>query len=445
MSLQRSKILVVDDSEAVLQSVRLTLSNPEMQVILCRRPEEALSVLQQERIDVAISDIRMPGMDGYGFLDRALEIDPNVDVMFMTGFSTVEDAVSSLQRGAVHYIPKPFDPIEFLETVKQVLQERRNQLCPSNPKFDKAIAPILGQSPELLEVLPLIRLFAEHSTTVLIHGETGCGKELFARAIHDSGPRSEGPYIVCNCSAFSDTLMESEFFGHARGAFTDADESHAGLYEMAHGGVLFLDEVADLPLVSQAKLLRALESGEVQRVGETESKRFDVQIVAATNKDLAEEVRQGRFRKDLYFRLNVAQITLPPLRERREDIPVLADKFLADASAEYRKPKPGIGPAAVEALKAYGWPGNVRELRNALFRIMLFHTSADVALDELPAEIAEAAGFPLTGDTSIDSLRREHIRTVLERVKGNKSDAAKILGVSRVTLYREIERYGLQQ
>lgn len=439
-----ANILVVDDSDSVLQSVRVTLNRPNLRVILCHRPEEALNVLETESIDVAISDIRMPGMDGYGFLERALEIDPNVDVMFMTGFSSIEGAVSSLQRGAIHYIPKPFDPEEFVETVEEVLSARLVEPSPSRGRFEEAVAPIIGRSPALREVLSQIENFARHSTTVLIHGETGCGKELVARAIHDAGPRSDGPYIVCNCSAFSDTLMESEFFGHARGAFTDADDSQAGLYERAHRGVLFLDEIGDLPLASQAKLLRALESGEIQRVGETETRRFDVQVIAATNKDLAEEVRQGRFRKDLYFRLNVAQIALPPLRERREDIPALAEKFLADAAAEYDKPKPGIDSTALAALQCYSWPGNVRELRNVLFRAMLFHAGGDLSLEALPPEIADTAEPAPSDETSIDAIRKEHIRRVLERLHGNKSDAARVLGVSRVTLYREIERYGLQ-
>ena len=439
-----ANILVVDDSESVLQSVRVTLNKPDMRVILCHRPEEALTVLESESIDVAISDIRMPGMDGYGFLERALEIDPNVDVMFMTGYSSIEGAVSSLQRGAVHYIPKPFNPVEFLETVEEILSARKVEPPLPSAKFEAAVAPIIGRSLALREVLSQIENFARHSTTVLIHGETGCGKELVARAIHDAGPRSDKPYIVCNCSAFSDTLMESEFFGHARGAFTDADDSQAGLYERAHGGVLFLDEIGDLPLASQAKLLRALESGEIQRVGETEVRRFDVQIIAATNKDLDEEVRQGRFRKDLYFRLNVAQIALPPLRERSEDIAALADKFLNDAAAEYNKPKPGFEPAALAALQRYSWPGNVRELRNLLFRAMLFFTDGDLSLEAFPPEIADTADTALCTDTSIDAIRREHIRRVLDQLRGNKSDAARVLGVSRVTLYREIQRYGLQ-
>ncbi len=439
-----ANILVVDDSESVLQSVRVTLNRPDMHVILCHRPEDALTVLETEPIDIAISDIRMPGMDGYGFLERALEIDPNVDVMFMTGYSSIEGAVSSLQRGAIHYISKPFDPAEFLETIEEILSARKVEPSLPSAKFESAVAPIIGQSLALREVLSQIENLAHHSTTVLIHGETGCGKELVARAIHDAGPRSKGPYIVCNCSAFSDTLMESEFFGHAKGAFTDADDSQAGLYERAHGGVLFLDEIGDLPLPSQAKLLRALESGEVQRVGETEPRRFDVQVIAATNKDLAEEVRQGRFRKDLYFRLNVAQIQLPPLRDRREDLPSLADKFLRDAAEEYKKPKPGLEASALVALQRYSWPGNIRELRNVLFRAMLFHTEGDLSLEALPPEIADVAEPILAGDTSIDAIRREHIRRVLEQLHGNKSDAARVLGVSRVTLYREIQRYGLQ-
>ena len=440
-----ANILVLDDSESVLQSIRVTLRDPELNVILCQQPEEALRILEDEEVDLAISDVRMPGLDGFGFLERALEIDPDVDVMLMTGYSTVEDAVASYRRGAVHYLAKPFQPMELIDTVQEILRARRNRDETGTAKLGRATESIVGRSPLLREVLPLIDKFSRHQVTVLVHGETGTGKELIARAIHAAGPRSDGPWTVCNCSAFSDSLMESEFFGHSRGAYTDADEAQAGLYEMAHGGVLFLDEIGDLPMVSQAKLLRALESGEIQRVGETEARRFDVQVVAATNKDLAEEVRHGRFRKDLYFRLNVAEITLPPLRERREDIPLLAEKFLADAACEYRKPCPALDGAGIDALVAYDWPGNIRELRNVLYRAMLFHGEGGLSIAELPPEIAGKGARHVPGpETSIDAVRREHIRHVLEFLNGNKSDAAKILGVSRVTLYREIQRYGLQ-
>jgi DNA-binding NtrC family response regulator len=424
--------------------VRVALQDPQWRVVLCEEPQQGLEIVARQRVDVAISDVRMPGLDGFEFLDRVLEIDPSVEVIFLTGFSTVADAVESLRRGATDYLTKPFRPADLSDTVRAVLERRR---CPAaeDSRFEKAVEPIVGRDSTLREVLSLAREFSLYQVPVLIHGETGTGKELVARAIHDGGPRAEGPYVVCNCSAFSDTLFESEFFGHARGAFTDADEARPGLFEVAQGGVLFLDEIGDLSLASQAKLLRALERGEIQRVGETEIRRFDVQVVAATNKDLAEEVRLGRFRKDLYYRLDVARIALPPLRERRQDIPQLVEKFLAEAAREFGRPKPGVEPATLDALVRYSWPGNVRELRNVVHRLLLFHGEGDIAPVELPLEIAACAG-PGTEvrETSIDAVRREHIERVLRQLKGNKSDAARILGVSRVTLYREIQRYGLQ-
>ena len=438
-------VLVLDDCRSVLQSIEVSLRDGDVRLLLCEHPEEALGIIEREPVDLAISDVRMPGIDGFTFLDRALELDPAIDVMLMTGYSTVEDAVACLQHGAVHYLPKPFRPGELRRTVREILQARAKDRPQDVGKLHEAVRNIVGRSPLIQEIIPLIGEFARYEMTVLVHGETGTGKELVARAIHDAGPRSDRPYVVCNCSAFSDTLLESEFFGHSRGAFTDADEPQAGLYEMAHGGVLFLDEIGDLPLVSQAKLLRAIESGEIQRVGETESRMFDVQVVAATNKDLAEEVRAGRFRKDLYYRLNVAQITLPPLRERRGDVPVLVERFLADAAAEYRKPVPSIDPEAMRVLMHYPWPGNVRELRNVIFRAMLFHGEGTLRRPELPAEVVDAgAALAASGETSMDSVRREHIRLVLDQLGGNKSDAARVLGVSRVTLYRELERYGLR-
>ena len=441
----RAKVLVLDDDALMLELVATVLGELPVEVERFDYAEEALRRLGEGTFDLAISDVRMPGIDGFEFLERARELAPDMDVMFMTSFASVEDAVRSMQRGALHYVTKPFEPSVFREHVREILVSRENARPEPSPKFEQAVAPIIGRSLALLDVLPLIEDYARCSTTVLIHAETGCGKELVARAIHDAGPRSDGPYVVCNCSAFSDTLMESEFFGHAEGAFTDAGDLRAGLFEQAHGGVIFLDEIGDLPLGTQAKLLRALERGEIQRIGETEARRFDVQVVAATNKDLREEVEAGRFRKDLYYRLNVAQIVLPPLRDRREDIPALAEKFLADAAAEYAKPAPELTPRAMASLRGYSWPGNVRELRNVLYRALLFHEGGPLDLDALPEEIA---GAPPSGEepaeTTVEAVRKEHIRRVLEKLHGNKSDAARILGVSRVTLYREIERYGLK-
>jgi len=437
-----AQVLVIDDWPPMVELIEGILqAQSDIRVHSCLAAETALTILESEDIDVAISDVRMPGIDGFGFLKRAQEIDPCLDVLLMSGFSSVSDAVRSIQHGAVNYIAKPFDPADLLKTVRELVAARRRRSQPSR-EFETAVLPILGHSPALVRVLAQIQQYSAYSAPVLIRGETGTGKELVARAIHDAGPRAKGPYLVCNCSAFSDELVSTEFFGHAKGAFTDADEARQGLFEMADGGVLFLDEIADLSLSSQGKILRALENGQIQRVGETRTRTVDVQIIAAMNKDLAQEVREGRFRKDLYYRLNVSEIVLPPLRDRPDDIALLVDKFLGEFAAEYGKPKPTIDRDALQLLQQYSWPGNIRELRNFVQRHVLFHSGGTLEVGDLSAEAFIECPV-LATDHTLEAARREHICRVLNRFDGNKTAAARVLGVSRLTLYREIKRYGL--
>ena len=438
-----ARVLAFDQSEETLTSVGVALSDTNVCFMPCRSADEAFAAISKGGIDVAIAADDLPGIAGIPFLDSALEIDPWIDVMLLTERSSIGNAVSSLRRGAFCCVEKPIDPRDVRERVQEVVAAHRQRISSSNEATRRLAPALVGRSPLLLELFPLIEMLAERSTTVLIHGESGVGKELVARAIHDAGPRRRGPYVVCNCSALSGSVFESEFFGHARGAFTDADDTRPGLFEASEGGVLFLDEIGDLCLESQGKLLRVLESGEVQRVGETSIRYFDVQVVAATNKDLLEEIRRGAFREDLYYRLNVAELAIPPLRERPEDIPALVDRFLADAAAEYRKVKPAVEPTVLEALGRYSWPGNVRELRNVVQCAMLYHEEGPLRHEELP-ELTDPMDAESVPAESIDSVRREHIRRVLAHLGGNKTKAAEVLGVSRVTLFREVRRYGLQ-
>jgi DNA-binding NtrC family response regulator len=438
-----ARVVAFDESQQTLDSVGLALRDADIRFTPCRSGEEAFAAISAGGIDLVIAGEDRAGIAGIPFLETALEIDPWIDVMLLTEHASIGDALFSLRLGAACCIEKPVDPQQVLERVQEIVGAHRRRVSSTTEAFRRLSSTIVGRSPVLLDLFPLIEMLAERATPVLVHGESGVGKELIARAIHDAGPRRDGPYIVCNCSALSASVFESEFFGHARGAFTDADDARPGLFEAAHGGVLFLDEIGDLALESQGKLLRVLESGEVQRVGETSSGYFDVQVVAATNKDLRAEIDAGNFRSDLYYRLNVAELAVPPLRERRDDIPALVEKFLVDAAADYRKPKPGIEPAAIAALRDYRWPGNVRELRNVVQRAMLFHEEGDLTREELVGlvDLGEIDG---ASSESIDSVRREHIRRVLAGLAGNKSKAAEVLGVSRVTLFREMKRYGLQ-
>ena len=448
-------LFVIDDEPGMLSLIERAVSSTGYRTVLHSNPSEAISMLAHERADAALVDLRMPEVGGLDVLRAIRQVQPACGVILMTGHASVDTAIEAVKLGALDYLTKPVD----FDRLRQLLVEaredtaRRAELLASESMTAKRLelCGMIGRSAVMQQLFGLVRRIAPHARAALITGETGSGKEGIAHAIHHVGPRRLKRFATVNCSAVVETLFESELFGHMRGAFTGATDNKSGLFEAADGGTLFLDEVGELPPSVQAKLLRALETGEVQRVGSLQPKNVDVRIVAATNRDLRAEVEAGRFRSDLYYRLNVVELHVPPLRERREDIPYLTAAFVKEFATRFAKPIDGVTPAAEQILMSGAWLGNVRELRNVLERACMLAeghvlTERDV-VGVMPA-VREAAGavpsVPApSASQDLDQVEREHIVRVLADVKGNKQAAARRLGISRRTLYRRLERHGL--
>jgi two-component system response regulator HydG len=460
----RPLLLVVDDEMPVLKVVERLAAKAGFDVVACASGAEAMRTLMRRPADLAMVDLRMPDVNGLDLLRQIRTSVPGCEVILMTAYAAVDSAVEAIKLGAREYLTKPFE----FDRLRQVLVEirleleRRAQVVALESQVARQLefCGMLGRSPVMQEVFSLIQRLAPHAKVVLITGETGTGKELAARAFHHAGTRRGKSFVTINCSAVVDTLFESELFGHVRGAFTGAVESKPGVFEAANGGTLFLDEVGELPLSVQAKLLRALEYGEVQRVGSLQPKRVDVTVVAATNRDLRADVAAGRFRGDLFYRLNVVEVMLPPLRDRREDIPYLTAAFMRDAAARMRKPIHGLTPAAERLLLAARWEGNIRELKNVVERACMLSDGTLVSERELAGGFGPerathtfnggpAAGYKARGTHEGDppaplgEIEREHILEVLRQVNGNRMAAAKLLGISRRALYRRLERHQL--
>jgi DNA-binding NtrC family response regulator len=449
-----SRVLVVDDDADSCAAVAEALCAEGYDVATAGGGLTGLRLAGQRVFDVVVSDIRMPDLDGLALLRGLREIDPDLNVILMTAFGNVEAALEAIKQGAYDYVSKPLRLDDLLLTVRRALEQRR--LVRENQEFRQTLqeryrlANIVGVSPRMIEVFKLIARVAGSRSTVLISGESGTGKEIVARALHFNGPRATGPFVTINCAGLAEGVLESELFGHVRGAFTGAVTARPGLFEAGHGGTVFLDEIGDIGPNTQAKLLRVLEQQEVKPVGANEAVQVDVRIVAATNRDLRKEIAEGRFREDLFYRLNVVSIHLPPLRERREDIPVLAHHFLQKYAGVSGKAIRGFAPEAMARLEMHPWPGNVRELENAVERAVAVSSHPILLPDDLPAHIP-APSIPLTEATengsfplvSLDELTRQHLARVLAATGGNKKRAAEILGVDRRTLYRMLERYEL--
>jgi DNA-binding NtrC family response regulator len=458
----RPLLLVVDDDAPVVERVA---AKAGFDVVSCATGVEAMRTLMRKPADLAMVDLRMPDVNGLDLLRQIRTSVPGCEVILMTAFAAVDSAVEAIKLGAREYLTKPFD----FERLRQVLTEirleleRRAQVVALESQVARQLeyCGMLGRSPLMQEVFSLIQRLGPHAKVVLLGGETGTGKELAARAFHQAGTRRTKPFVTINCSAVVDTLFESELFGHVRGAFTGAVESKPGVFEAANGGTLFLDEVGELPLSVQAKLLRALEYGEVQRVGSLQPKRVDVAVIAATNRDLRAEVAAGRFRGDLFYRLNVVEVILPPLRHRREDIPYLIAAFMRDCAARLHRPISGLTPGAERLLLAARWDGNVRELKNVIERACMLSDGTLVSERELvgafgperpshgygassppPASRSLGSG---TGTAPLDEIERDHILEVLRQVNGNRMAAAKLLGISRRALYRRLDRHHLAE
>ncbi len=416
-------------------------------VMTCSNGADAMRILLRKPADLAMVDLRMPDVNGLDLLRQIRRAVPGCEVILMTGHASVESAVEAIKLGAREFLTKPFDFDRLRRLLASIREEltRRAQVVALEGAVARQLefCGMLGRSPAMQEMFSLIQRLAPHAKAVLLSGETGTGKELAARAFHQVGPRKTKPFITVNCSAVVATLFESELFGHVRGAFTGAVDSKTGLFEAAQGGTLFLDEVGELPVSVQAKLLRTLEFGELQRIGSLETCRVDVTVIAATNRDLRAEVAGGRFRGDLFYRLNVVEVELPPLRDRREDIPYLTAAFVGDCAQRMHKALTGLTPGAERLLLNAQWGGNVRELKNVVERACMLAEGSLITEREIEGSLGppRQTAQGRAGSTALNDVERGHIVDVLRQVNGNRMAAAKILGISRRALYRRLERH----
>jgi two-component system response regulator AtoC len=450
----RPVILVVDDDPGVRESFRLILED-HYDVVDVPDGPSALDVVRTSPMDLVLLDIRLPGMDGIEVLERIKAIDDRAEVILVTAVKTVRTAVAAMKLGAFDYLTKPFEEDELLSLASRALErrtlEREVALLRSELARTHDLDEIVGEHPVMERLHGLIAQVARTSTTVLITGESGTGKELVARAIHRHGNRREGPFVAVNPAAIVESLIESELFGHERGAFTGAYQRKLGKFELAQSGTLFLDEIGDMPLPLQAKLLRVLQEREIERVGGTRSIKIDVRVIAATNTNLKDAVSRGTFREDLYYRLNVVPIVVPPLRERAQDVPLLAEHFLRRDTRDFNKRIEGLSPEAVAALQAYRWPGNVRELENVIERCVVLADGPVIQLNDLPLDVLlpqqatrvrAAEALPLNEAT--DQFERQIVLRVLERVGWNLTEAGRILAIHRNSLRMKLARWGVR-
>jgi two-component system response regulator HydG len=449
----KGHILVVDDEQETCDLLEMSLGRHGFKVTASTNAQRALDLVAEQDFDVVLTDLQMPEMSGLDLCERVLGTRPDMPVVVITGQGSLETAIGAIRVGAYDFITKPVDPKLLFLSVSRAIQHRR--LSDEVKRLRQAVdgeseeARIVGQSAAMRRVYELIARVGESDASVLIHGETGTGKELIARGIHNRSRRKSGPFVAINCAAVPHSLLESELFGHARGAFTDAKAQRTGLFVQASGGTLFLDEIGELPIDVQPKLLRALQERKVRPVGANTEIPFDARIVAATNRNLEDEVYEKRFREDLFYRINVVKIDVPPLRERGGDVLHLAQHFLKAFAERNGKPSLELSTTGAEKLMAYNWPGNVRELENCMEHAVALARFDQITVEDLPEKIrayrAErfvvAANDP-TEIVTMDELERRYILRVLSLVGGNKSRAAQVLGFDRRTLYRKLERYG---
>ncbi|HLG29329.1 MAG TPA: sigma-54 dependent transcriptional regulator [Candidatus Brocadiales bacterium] len=449
---KKLKVLFCDDEATYRKIMKEELSRMGHEVVCVESGEEALSTAKEQEFDVAICDMRMSGISGTETLKRLKALDPSIEVIMLTSQGSIESAVESMKLGAYDYLAKPCRMNELSALLQKASEKKL--LSRENISLKRLVSnrrkptPLLGQSRAMTPIFKLIDKVAEADSTVLIQGESGTGKELVAIAIHEKSKRAERPFVIVNCAALPETLLESELFGHTKGSFTGAHESRIGLFEVADGSTLFLDEIGELTMSTQAKLLRMLQSGEMRRVGENKVIHVDARIIAATNKNLQQEVKNGRFREDLFFRLNIITITLPPLRERKEDIGLLVGHFLDVFKTQTNAKK--ISPDAMNVLVNYNWPGNVRELENTIERLVILTDGDLIEAKDLPSDLQVSAPYQKQEVGAIHELplqlsevERRHILSVLTEKKGNKTLAAEALGISLKTLYNKLKAYNI--
>ena len=440
------KILIVDDEPVVRDSLGKWFAEEGFTVRAVGSAHEALDSFRAHTWDVALLDIKMPGIDGIELQNRLHEADPDLIIIVMTGYASVETAIQALKQGAYDYICKPFEPDELVHTINNALEHRRTkkEVVQLREHLQEALprVRVIGQSPAMKRVYEMIDMVAPTDATVLITGESGTGKEVVARAIHEASPRHLMPFMAIHCGALTETLLESELFGHERGAFTGAQARRKGKFEAADGGTVFLDEIGDISLKTQTDLLRVLQDKEIVRIGSTAPVRVDFRCIAATNRDLEAMVKEGTFRFDLFYRLNVVSIHLPPLRERQEDIPLLAESFLTKHATVMNKSVTRISPDAVNLLMSYDWPGNVRELENAIERALVIGKGPEIFPSDFPMQLT--GQHPASG-RRLEDIARMHIERVLEESGWNLTRAAEVLAIDRSTLYSKIKSYGLRR
>jgi two-component system response regulator AtoC len=457
------RVLIVDDEQNLRHMLQTLLKREGYEPVGVSSVEGALMELEDRPYDIVITDLRMPGQSGMDLVDEIRRRNMDTTVVVMTAYGSRDIAIEAMKRGAYDYISKPFEADELVLLLRKAEERERlfrenqtlhNQIRAGGQEPETGLGDLVARSRQMLDLFRTVRKIAEFKTTVLIDGESGTGKELVARAIHRLSPRSGGPFIAVNCGAIPDTLLESELFGHRKGAFTDANRDRKGLFEEASGGTLFLDEIGELPLALQVKLLRVLQEGEVRRLGDSQDIKVDVRVVAATARDLSAEVGRGTFREDLFYRLNVFALHLPPLRERREDVPLLIDHFLARMNARMGLKVAGTSPEAMRVLLEYDWPGNVRELENSIERAIVLSEGSQIEIDALPerlrrttAQVAPSSVESEDDDLSIKRASRRSeealIRRALRKTRGNRTRAAELLEISHRALLYKIKEYGI--
>jgi DNA-binding NtrC family response regulator len=440
-------LVVIDDDPANIKFVRFILANEGLEIHAANDPESGLELIRQTRPQIVLLDLVMPGVQGMEVLQKILEFDPGIDVILMTGFYSTESAVEAIQKGAADYFPKPFSPEKLRDRIGQIKEDskhRQRSLKLENEMLENfEFDGMIGRSPLMLELVSQIRRIAPHFRSVLVTGPTGVGKELVARALHRLSPGNKGNFVALNCSSISETIAESELFGHVKGAFTGAHQDKVGIFEYADGGTALLDEIGEMPLLLQAKLLRVLQNQEIQRVGSPVVRKVNVRVVAATNRDLPDMVSQGKFREDLYFRLCMIELRVPPLADRREDLPMLQRHFLKAFAAQYKKPLAGLTRRAQTLLSRYQWPGNIRELENVLGHACMMVESDVIDVRDLPERIQNQRAPEVAqndAQLSMEQATKLHAQRVLAHVGGNKVRAAEILGISRTYLYELLKK-----
>lgn len=448
-----ARVLLVDDEINMAKTQAKILQRKGYVVETAGNGREALRLLDEAPFDVMITDLKMPVFDGMQLL-RAMNVkERGCPVIVLTGHGTIESAVEAMRCGATDYLTKPCNPDELLLKVDKLLETKRLREEVEHLRREvrayKKFGELIGQSPAMRQMYLLIAAVSENKSTVLVTGESGTGKELVARTIHRQGPWADHPFVAINCGAMSETLLDSQLFGHRRGAFTGAIADHNGVFQTANGGTLFLDEIAEIPVPLQVKFLRVIQEKEFTPLGANRPIKVDVRIIAATNRDLDAEVRKGTFREDLFYRLNVVPIHLPPLRERREDIPLLIEHFIATFSTEYKVEPKKVRPEALEQLVMYPWPGNIRELQNVIERMFALSRSNEITLADLPGPISGFEEQPvnfheLVELPTLEDMEKSLITAALRKSHGNKNEAARLLAIDRQRLYRKIDKYGLE-